>query len=531
MRLERARTREATVRELTAEAARVWGDDRLEALAWNLETVGAALARLGDQPLDPLEWEPDFVGVGPAAAEAPYRAAEATEPPPAPGDAVGELHSLGVAEIVRRVERRQLSPVELTRALLERIEALEPRLHAWAALDPDRTLAAACEAERAAGQSGRPLNGMPFGAKDIFYTAGLRTEANSPLLAGFVPAQDAAAVARLRAAGAVLLGKTVTTQFADGDPSPTRNPWNTERSPGGSSAGSAAAVGAHCLPAALGTQTAGSVVRPAGFCGAVGLKPTFGRVSRRNVLPFAWSLDTMGVMARSVEDVALLLEALAGHDPRDPASAERPAEAYARLSLPGRPPRLALLTTCLDRSRPGVAARLRAVASDLAAAGAEVRDAAFPGDFDLALACHTVIQGSEAAEVHAWPRGEDHDVYAPRLRAVIEVGSLVPAQAYARAQRLRRRLREAVDALLADVDALLLPTCSHLAPELTTTGDTSFQGVWTMLGLPSLTLPAGLSDERLPYAVQLVGRAWGEVGLLRAGRWCEPLLGRLPAPL
>lgn len=446
---------------------------------------------------------------------------------------MAELYELSACAVVEGVVTRRFSAVELIESLLNRIERLEPRLRAWAVLDREGALAAArrCDAALAAGETVGPLAGLPLGIKDIYYTAGLRTSANSPLLADFVPSEDAEAVGRLRRAGAIILGKTVTTQFADGDPAETRNPWHPERTPGGSSSGSAAAVAARMVPAALGTQTAGSVVRPAAFCGIVGLKPTFGRISRRNVLPFAWSFDTMGVMARSVRDAALLLQTLAGYDPRDDGSVDEPVGDYRAAADQPRPPRLGLVREYVERSQPAVRAHVLAAAERLRKAGATVEEVVFPGDLDLALACHHVIQSCEASELHARLHAAQPEAFRPRLRAAIEAGRLVPAPAYVRAQRWRRFFRLRVDELLRDFDALLLPTASHVAPDLSTTGDTSFQAVWTMLGLPAITLPSGLSDERLPFGTQLVGRAWDEPTLLAAASWCENVFGPLPAPI
>ena len=253
---------------------------------------------------------------------------------------MAELHELTVAESAARIARRQLSPVELMESLLERASALEPSLSIWVTLDADVALEAARESERELDASGPrgPLHGVPVGVKDIYYTAGLKTTACSPILAEFVPDYDAASVALLKGAGAIVMGKTVTTQFACGDPPPTRNAWDAAHTPGGSSSGSAVGVAARTFPAALGSQTAGSVLRPASYNGVVGLKPTFGRISRYGVIPVAWSLDTMGSFTRTVEDAALMLSVLAGHDPRDRSSSTRPVPDFVS-ALDG-PPRL-----------------------------------------------------------------------------------------------------------------------------------------------------------------------------------------------
>ena len=442
-----------------------------------------------------------------------------------------ELYELSACEAVKGVAARDISPLELVESSLRRIEALEPELKAWATVDAEGALATARELESALRRGETAvLAGLPLGVKDIYYTAGLRTSANSPLLADFVPREDSGAVARLRQAGAVIVGKTVTTQFADGDPAATRNPWHHGRTPGGSSSGSAAAVAARMVPAALGTQTAGSVLRPAAYCGTVGLKPTFGRITRGNVLPFAWSLDTVGFLARSVRDAGLLLQALAGYDPADDSSIDRPVNEYRAAADDPRSPRLGLVRDFVERSQADVREHIQEAARRLEYAGASLREVSFPVDLDLALACQHTIMSGEASELHARLHAEQPDCYAPRLRALIEVGGLLPVTAYIRAQRWRRRLRHEVEKLFGQVDALLLPTASNVAPDPDTTGDTSFQAVWTMLGLPALSLPSGLNAERLPFGMQLVGRAWDEAGLLASARWCEEVFGPLPPP-
>ena len=256
------------------------------------------------------------------------------------------LHNLTAAQSARAIRDGDASAVELVSALLERSRALDPSLKVWVTLDEDAALAAARSRDRELASEGPrgPLHGVPVGVKDIYYTRGVLTTACSRILADFVPDYDSTAVAKLRQAGAIILGKTVTTEFANGDPPPTVNPWDAERTPGGSSSGSAVGVAARMFPAALGSQTAGSVLRPASFNGVVGIKPTFGRISRYGVVPVAASLDTMGHMARSVEDAALLLDAMAGYDPLDPDSSERPVQDYtAAASIPLESPRIGLV--------------------------------------------------------------------------------------------------------------------------------------------------------------------------------------------
>src|SRR2546427_4502371 len=251
-------------------------------------------------------------------------------------------HELGVADAARAIRRKELSPVDLVDALLERIDKVDGRVQAWALVDRDGARAAARTAadEVARGVSRGPLHGVPFGAKDIFYSAGLRTEGGSKVMAGFVPSYDATSVARLKSAGAILLGKCHTTEFATYDPSPARNPWNLACTPGGSSSGSAAAVAAREVPIALGTQTIGSNVRPASYCGLVGLKPTLGRISTRGVMPLSYTQDHVGLMTRSVEDMALGLSVPPRHEPRGPTSSRSPVPDYIAAITRRRAPRI-----------------------------------------------------------------------------------------------------------------------------------------------------------------------------------------------
>ncbi len=445
---------------------------------------------------------------------------------------MAELHELGLREVAEGVRRRKVSAIELVRALLARIEWTEPRVQAWERVDAERALTAAAECDAAVGRGeAGPLCGVPIGVKAIYDVAGLPTTAGWTILPDTLAAADAESVARLRRAGAIILGKTVSTPFAMADPPPTRNPWDASRTPGGSSSGSAAAVAARQVPAALGTQTAGSILRPAGYCGVIGFKPTFGRISRRGIVPLAWSLDHPGPIVRSVEDAALLLTTMAGHDAADSGSRDRPLDDYVGAVARPVPPRLGLVRELLDRAEPPVRAQIEAVTRQLAQAGTEVREARLPEAFELMLAVHQVIMQSEAGAIHADLHARHAERYPPRLRAVVEVGQVLPAGAYLRAQQWRRRIRRAAEQQLAGVDCLIMPTASNLPPEPSTTGDTRFQALWSTIGFPSLSLPCGLSAERLPYSLQLVAAPWGEATLLAAARWCEQQLGPLPAPL
>ena len=440
-----------------------------------------------------------------------------------------EPFELTIVEAARDIRDRSLSPVRLMESLLFRSSQLEPRLRVWVTLDGPAALAEAERSEEALAADGPigPLHGIPIGVKDIYYTQGVKTTACSPIYADFVPEYDSTAVARLRAAGAIIMGKTVTTEFACMDPPPTRNPWDAAHTPGGSSSGSAVGVAARTFPAALGSQTAGSVLRPASFNGVVGVKPTFGRISRYGVMPVAWSLDTMGFFTRNVADAALLLKVLAGHDPSDDASSREPVPEYeAVVSVGQGPPRIGLMGQLFhDRASPEVREHMAGVVGKLSDAGASVEEVTAPADFDAMLAAHRVVMSVEAAAVHERDFKSRADEYGPKVRTLIESGMITPAVAYVQAQRVRGRFREEMVKAAGRFDVLLSPSTIGPAPrDLSTTGDPVFQTPWTTAGLPSVTLPSGLSESGLPLGIQLASSHFTEDRLLGAAQWCEGVL-------
>ncbi len=438
-----------------------------------------------------------------------------------------DIHELTASDAARAIAARRVSAQELMAALLKRSLELEPRLRVWAHLDADAALEAARtrDVELAAEGSRGPLHGVPVGVKDIYYVRGAPTAAGSPILVDFEPDYDSTAVARLRRAGAIVMGKTVTTEFACGDPPPTRNAWNAERTPGGSSSGSAVGVAARMFPVALGSQTAGSVLRPAAFNGVVGLKPTLGRISRYGVVPVAESLDTMGHFARSVADAALLLGVMAGHDPNDPASSRRAAPA-SDMGDAASPPKIGLLRSFYwERASDEARQRADDVSSRLADAGATVADANPPTDFDELLRAHRVLMTTEAADVHRKWFAERADDYSPNVRGVIEDGIAASARDYLSAKRVQRAFRRDLSSALADFDVLLTPTTPAAAPaDLSGTGDPMFQTPFTFGGFPVITLPAGLDGDGMPLGVQLASRHWDEERLLRVAAWCERVI-------
>ena len=429
-----------------------------------------------------------------------------------------EPASLGVREAADAVRAGRVSPVELVEACLARIRALDGALEAWAHVDAEGALAVAREraAEARAGRLRGPLHGVAVGVKDIFDVAGMPTTGGARSFAHTRPSVDAAAVARIRAAGAIVLGKTVTTEFAYRDPAPTRNPWNRGHTPGGSSAGSAAAVAARMAPVALGSQTVGSVLRPAAYCGVVGFKGTHGLVPVAGVIPLAWSLDHVGVLTRSVGDVALAMTVLAGRD-------LAPAAVSA--------PRLALAPELLGRASPEVAAHVEAVADAFARAGATVSKIELPASFrELAAAGLTVLEAEAAAYHQPW-FAKHADEYSPQMRSLVEAGLGVSATAYVGANRLRLAFRDEVMPLLSAHDALLGPTAPAPAPPgLGSTGDGSLCAPWSNAGVPAISLPSGIAASGLPHAIQLVQAAGASNRLLGVAAWCERVLAFTRAP-
>ena len=442
-----------------------------------------------------------------------------------------ELHELTVAQTAGMIRRREISPVKLLEALLQRIDKTEPAIKAWKTLDRQGALEAAQRAEKEALGDVGPLHGVPVGVKDVIFVAGLPNTNDSLIFEKFIPSYDATCVARLRRAGAIMLGKTRTVQFAFSDPTETRNPWNQTLTPGGSSSGSGAAVAARMVPAALGTQTGGSVLRPAAYCGAVGLKPTYGRISRYGVTPNTWTVDTMGVIVRTVEDAALMLQVMAGKDDRDPSSVGLRVPDYLHaVRRKKKAPRLGLIKELLDRAQPAVAAHVREIVSRFERAGAQIQEIKLPLSLPEITAIRNTIGDVEMANIHGRLCREKSEGYKPIIKARVEVGQLIPGVYYIQAQRIRRRLRPQMERLFSGVDCLVMPTASNLPPDPKTTGDSSFQGLWTLFGFPSISLPSGLSNDRLPFATQLVGPHFREDKLLGFAAWCEEVLGPMPSP-
>ena len=439
-----------------------------------------------------------------------------------------ELHELTATEAARMIREGETTSVQLMEALLDRTSALEPRLKAWVYLDQEQALLDAEQKQREleGGTPVGPLHGVPVGLKDIYYTARIPTTACSRLYADFVPGYDATTVALLKGAGAIVMGKTVTTEFACMDPSPTLNPWNPFHTPGGSSSGSAVSVASCMCPVALGSQTVGSVLRPASYNGVVGFKPSFGRVSRYGVIPVSWSLDHVGWMSRSVEDAALLLQVLAGPDLNDPVASHEPTPDYLEGLDSAPTPRIGVVRQFFyDHADEEVQRHTDAAVERLRSAGASVEDVALPNSINTAIEDQQVIMAVEGAAFHQRMFEKRGTEYQPKLREMLGRGLRTSSAVYSRAQEHRQQFIVEMARLAEQVDVLLTPsTPTPALADLTNTGNTMFQGPWTSCGLPVITIPSGLAGSGLPLGIQMAGASFREKELLAAARWCEKVM-------
>jgi aspartyl-tRNA(Asn)/glutamyl-tRNA(Gln) amidotransferase subunit A len=458
-----------------------------------------------------------------------------------------------IGEAAKNLRARRVSAVELATAAIARIDRHGDTLRAFITLTTGQAMQQARHADQelAAGVDRGPLHGIPIALKDLFATRGVRTTAGSRVYENFVPDFDATVVERLHAAGAVMLGKLNMHEMAYGITSanphygPVRNPWNLEHSPGGSSGGSAAAVAANIAYMAMGTDTGGSIRIPAAFCGTVGLKPTYGRVSRHGVLPLGYSLDHMGPLTRSVRDAALTLNAIAGRDAKDPTSSRHPVVDFVpeegcsikglRIGFPEN--------FFFERLDPDVESAVRGAIARAESLGASVRPVRLPDVAALNVVARVVLL-AEASAV-ATPALENRELFGGDVLALLDQGRLVPATDYINAQRLRRKMRCEFDRLWTGVDCLMAPTTPNTAPKI---GDTKVRlgGVdedvrlattrlvrcINALGYPALSLPCGLSGSGLPIGLQIIGAPFEEAQILRLGAALEDGgLGIPPCPI
>lgn len=417
-----------------------------------------------------------------------------------------------LADAAAAIREGRLDPVSVFEQCLERIHAYEDQIHAWVLVDEEAARQTAIQRgrEAARGEIRGPLHGVPLGIKDIIDVEGLPTRAGSGLRARHMAQADAPLVAALRRAGAVILGKTVTVQFACFDPSPTRNPWNIEHTPGGSSSGSAAALAMGMCLGALGTQTGGSLVRPSTYCGVATCKPSFGRLSTVGVVPVSHHLDHPGPMAHTVADLAIMLACLLDRN-----------EPY-RLDLP-RPPRLGVLQRLiLEDAEPRIRDVTQSAIARLQQGGAAIEPVDVPDRFQDVPAMHRCIMAVEAAAYHREAFVAHRDQYGPMITGLLDEGLRILGVDYADALAWQRGFRHRAASLLENVDALVMPSTDTTAPAtLSTTGTPKFQAPWSCSGLPVVSLPCGVADDGLPAAIQIIGRLDREAELFPIAAWCE----------
>jgi aspartyl-tRNA(Asn)/glutamyl-tRNA(Gln) amidotransferase subunit A len=441
-----------------------------------------------------------------------------------------EIAFTSIRELGAKYRKRELSPVEVTKALLARIEKLDGGLHAFVTLTPERALADAKAAEEALKRGDtRPLLGVPIGHKDIYLTRGIRTTGGSALFADYVPDGQSTVVTKWAEAGTVMMGKLITHEFAFGLQFPghkfpaARNPWNVDHIPGGSSSGTGAALAAGFVHGATGSDTGGSIRGPAAFCGLAGIKPTYGRASRAGVMTLSWTLDHTGPLARSVEDCAYLLQAMAGHDPLDPASSTRPVDDYVG-ALEGNVKGLRIGVPrnyfFMDVD-PEIKQAFEDALGVLRKLGAEVRDLTIPA-FDLARSFFLILV-AEAYAYHEHDLKTKPELYGDVLRERMLSGALVTASEYVQAQRVRMQTCAEVDDAMKTVDVLATPTTLTPAPSFKASYDVTLgfprsnMGPFNLTGQPTLAVPMGFSKSGLPLGFQLSGRAFEETTVFRLG--------------
>jgi aspartyl-tRNA(Asn)/glutamyl-tRNA(Gln) amidotransferase subunit A len=442
---------------------------------------------------------------------------------------------LSLRDVAQRLRSKKVSPVEVTQACLDRIQAVEDKLTAFVLLTADAAMEAARQAEReiAAGQWKGELHGVPVALKDLYDIKGLPTTSSSKVRANYVAADDSACTTRLQQAGAVIVGKTHTHEFAYGISTPTtRNPWNIEHMPGGSSGGSAAVLAARGCYMGMGSDTGGSIRIPASVCGTVGLKPTYGRVSRYGVTSLSWSLDHVGPLTRTVADAAVCLSALAGHDPRDPGSADEPVTDYAaaldkgvkglRLGVP--------MNYYFDHVDPELEALVRAAIDRLRTEGVKIRDIEIPLA-DQIMAVEFGLCLPEASAYHMEMLRDRPDDYQEDVRLLLEAGEMVPATRYIQALRVRQVMKDAWRRLFDQVDAVIAPAVASPATKVgqktVTWSDGTEEPITPLFvrlsapanvtGLPAMAVPCGFTQAGLPVGFQVIGRPFDEMTVIRIG--------------
>ncbi len=448
-----------------------------------------------------------------------------------------------ISTLAKAIRKKEISPVEVIRAYLERIETYDKKINAFITLLPRQAMNAARRAEKEIlrGRYAGPLHGIPYAAKDLFFTKGVRNTCGSKILSHFVPRYDAAVIEKLISAGAILLGKLNMHEFAFGTTTvnphygPVHNPWGLEKVSGGSSGGSAAALAASFALLTLGTDTGGSIRIPSALCGVPGLKPTFGRISRYGVYPLCWSLDHPGPMAKTVEDLALAMNVIAGHDPRDSATPQVPVPDYARVlggNLKGI--RLGVPTSYyFDRLDPEVRAKVKKAIEDLKHLGAKVQRISIPHLEEAAIVASIILFAEAAASLEKWHLTRSRDLGAD-VRARLNQGATIPATLYLKAQRVRRRIQEDFSAVFEKVDALITPQLPITAPpigqgsvsfgkmkEPVPAALTRFTRIYNLVGIPCLSICCGFSSSGMPIGLQIASKPFNEETVLKVAHAYE----------
>jgi len=425
---------------------------------------------------------------------------------------MGALNTLSAVEAARQIAAGKLTSQALVRDCLERIAARESEVQAWEYLDREAAIRQAKAADAAPSRG--LLHGVPVGVKDLIDTIDMPAAYGSPIYAGHRPAWDAPCVALTRAAGGIVLGKTVTTEFANMHPGKTRNPHNPGHTPGGSSSGSAAAVADYMVPLAFGTQTAGSVIRPSSYCGVVGYKPSFGLISRVGVKALSDTLDTVGTIARSVADAAYFAAAVSG---RRELIVDKPLDGRLRIGI--------CRTYEWKHALPEMAAALESAAQKLSAGGAAVREIKLPPTYANLVQAQTDIMFVEEAQSLAYERLAHAASLSSNLRSVLDAGLSITPERYDAAQTLARNCRRSLADVFADCDVLLAPSAPGAAPAgLNMTGDPVFNRMWTLLRTPCVTLPVGVAGNGLPVGLQVIGAFGSDVETLAGADWIHQAL-------
>ena len=450
-----------------------------------------------------------------------------------------ELYELPLIEVAEKIRTREVSPVEVTQSALARLEQVEPSLNAFVTITADLALDQAKMAEKEIGDGGYrgPLHGIPLGVKDLYDTAGVKTTSSSAQRSDYVPEADSASVAKLYDAGMILIGKTHTHEFAYGATTPTTgNPWAPDRTPGGSSGGSGAAVGAGVVPVALGSDTGGSIRIPAALCGTVGLKPTFGRASRVGVASLSWSLDHVGPLSRNVVDAGLVMGAMSGYDRRDPGTVDVPVpDMVAGIDAGVAGKRIGIPANYFnERLDPEAAAAAAAAAATLESLGAELVEVTIPMA-EFVISTEWAIMMPEATAYHQDYLLNSPEKFTDETRTLLEVGAAVPATDYVNAMRLRTQIQAAWREMYASIDVVLAPTLVAAATlradpfvrwadgteEASTAAYVRYSAPANVTGLPSLSVPAAFTAAGLPLGVQIIGKPFAEPEILQVGRALE----------